>query len=329
MGDHTAMQAGVEYAEAPISHAEDTQTFLHDVLEGLAQSPAMLSPKYFYDATGSRLFDRICELPEYYLTRTEMAILERSAPAIAEQLGPGVLLIEPGSGSCAKVGRLLRHLCAPAGYAPVEISGEHLHANLSHLRGAFPDLPITPVCADFTTPFSLPSDIPETRRRVVFFPGSTIGNFPPEAAVDLLRGFRGLLDDRGGLLLGVDRRKDPRILEAAYDDAAGVTAAFNRNLLVRMRDELGAEVNPAGFRHRALWNDECSRIEMHLVSRGRQTIRVGGRTHGFHDDEHIVTEYSYKYSAEGMQRLAAQAGFRVSAQWSDDREWFSVLWLTT
>ena len=312
----------------PGSGTDATRAFLDDVQEGLALSPAQLSPKYFYDEAGSRLFDRICELPEYYPTRTETAILERSGPAIGERLGPDALVIEPGSGSSAKVSLLLRHMQSPAGYVPVEISGEHMHASLAPLRERFPELPIHPVCADFTEPFSLPAGTPEHRSAVIFFPGSTLGNFPPDEAVHLLSRFRGLLGERGGLLLGVDRRKDPEILKAAYNDAAGVTAQFNRNLLVRMQRELEAELDPAGFEHRAVWNDTESRIEMHLISQGRQQIRVGGRTFQFEDGDPIVTEYSCKYSDDGIRDVAARAGLRVADGWTDDRHWFSVVYLT-
>ena len=313
---------------APDSGTDSTQRFLDDVLDGLARSPAQLWPKYFYDEAGSQLFDRICELPEYYPTRTEMAILERSGPALGERLGPRVLLIEPGSGSSAKVGLVLQHLQSPAGYVPVEISGEHMHASLGPLREQFPALPVHPVCADFTQPFSLPEGIPEHRSVVIFFPGSTIGNFPPEEAARLLGRFRGLLDTHGGLLLGVDRRKDAEILKAAYNDAAGVTAEFNLNLLRRMQRELGAKLDPKGFRHQAVWNDAESRIEMHLVSQGRQHIAVGGRSFQFDPDDRIVTEYSYKYSDGGIRDVAARAGFDVTDGWTDERRWFNVLYLT-
>ncbi len=308
--------------------AEPVRSFLQDVVDGLALSPAQLSPKYFYDEAGSRLFDHICELPEYYPTRTEMSILERSGPAIAARLGRDTLVIEPGSGSSTKVGLLLEHLEAPAGYVPVEISGEHMHTSLAPLRERFRQLPIHPVCADFTEPFGVPAGVPGHSGAVIFFPGSTIGNFPPDDAVHLLGRFRRLLDEHGGLLLGVDRRKDPEVLKAAYNDAAGVTAEFNLNLLRRMQRELDAVLDPDGFRHRAVWNDTESRIEMHLVSQGRQSITVGGREFRFHDGDPIVTEYSYKYSDNGIRDVAARAGFEITDGWTDERCWFSVLYLT-
>ena len=304
--------------------AEDgTQRFLDDALAGLSAPVRQLPPKYFYDDAGSRLFDQICELPEYYVTRTELGILQASAHAMGRALGPGTLLIEPGSGSSAKVGLVLEQLAEPAGYVPVEISGDHMLENLEPLRRRFPDLEILPVCADFTAPFTLPQSSRAARRRVVFFPGSTIGNFPPGAAIDLLRGFHDLVGAGGAVLLGTDLRKSPDVLIPAYDDSAGITAAFNRNLLHRMQRDLGATLNPDGFQHRAVWNDAESRIEMHLVSLGEQRITLAGTHFDFAPGEPIVTEYSYKYTPERLTDIAGQAGFRIEETWTDDQEWFS------
>lgn len=323
------MTAGTDYLAYDYRNENVAGEFLSDVMAGLEQSPPMIPPKYFYDDTGSKLFDRICELPEYYPTRTELQILEQHAPAIGERLGSRVVLVEPGSGSSAKVSLLLRSLQDPVAYVPVEISGEHMLHSLTPLRQQFPAIQIIPVCADFTAGFTIPAAGEPANRHAIFFPGSTIGNFPPEQAAALLRQFRNLMGEGGAVVLGVDLRKDPGVLEAAYNDAAGVTAAFNRNLLARMKRELGAELDTDGFTHRAVWNDTSSRIEMHLVSRRPQQIRVGGNTFSFDTDDFIITEFSYKYSQEGIAALAAEAGMRVGATWMDENEWFSIQYLET
>jgi len=309
------------------NHGDTPGTFLGDVLQGLRGSPKVLSPKYFYDETGSALFDRICELPEYYVTRTELAIMHAHAPAMGRALGPGVLLVEPGSGSSTKIRLLLDNLEEPAGYVPVEISGDHMLNSVAGLQALYPDLAIHPVCADFTRAFDLPRPRRPVRRRAVYFPGSTIGNFPPAAASGLLRTLHGIAGAGGTLLLGVDLRKDPALLVPAYDDAQGVTAAFNRNLLVRINTELGGNFKPGNFRHRAVWNHGESRIEMHLVSQGSQEVRINAEVFQFKDQEPIVTEYSYKYTVDTMATLAQTAGFRIERQWSDHRGWFSVFHL--
>lgn len=300
------------------------ETFLADVIEGLSRPTKQLHPKYFYDTEGSRLFDRICELPEYYVTRTESAILEREAASMASAVGPGALVVEPGSGSSAKIGWLLDALTDPVAYAPVEIAGEHMMASLEPLRERFPELEILPVCADFTAGFQVPVPTRPENRRVLFFPGSTIGNFPPDEAVRLLTLFHEAAGPGGMLLLGADLRKDPAHLVPAYDDAAGVTAAFNRNLLYRLRRDLGADVDPDAFQHRAVWNAEAGRVEMHLVSTAEQAIRVGGYHFAFDAGEPIITEYSYKHTREELAALAARAGFRVEHVWSDAADWFSI-----
>src|SRR4051812_17699352 len=269
-----------------------TARFRADVLAGLSRPRKRLPAKYFYDAAGSRLFDAITELPEYYPTRTELGILRARAGEMARRCGPRCLLIELGAGSLTKVRLLLDRLDRPAGYVPVDVSGDHLPAapaGVGHrhspppgapLRAAaaeladdYPALPVVPVVADFTRPFELP-DVPAARR-VAFFPGSTVGNFDPPAADALLRRVARLVGPGGGLLIGIDLRKDAAVLERAYNDAAGVTAAFNRNLLVRINRELGADFDPAAFRHVAFYDRDRSRIEMHLVSASRQRVRVG------------------------------------------------------
>jgi L-histidine N-alpha-methyltransferase len=300
-------------------HAE----FLADVLAGLSRRRKRLSPKYFYDAAGSRLFDRITRLDEYYPTRTELAIMRDHAPAMAARCGPGCLLIEPGAGSLVKVRLLLDHLSRPAGYVPVDVSGEHLRAAASALATDYPTLAVRPVVADFTRPFAAP-EMGE-RRRVVYFPGSTIGNFDPPEADDFLRRMARLVGPGGGLLLGVDLRKSADVLEPAYDDALGVTAAFNRNLLVRINRELGGDFDVEAFRHRAFFNEELSRVEMHLVTEAEQRARVAGRTFAFAAGESIHTENSYKYDTDELARRAAECGWRAEEVWTDARRWFAVV----
>jgi dimethylhistidine N-methyltransferase len=282
---------------------------------------------YFYDAEGSRLFDRICELPEYYPTRTELQILGEHLPEMVEAIGPEALMIEPGSGSGLKTRKVLAALDDPAGYVPVEISPDYLRDSVAELRESFPGIPILPVCADFTSPFEVPTPEWTESRRVIFFPGSTIGNFAPDEAVALLRTMREKVDANGGLLIGLDLRKDPVVLEKAYNDHLGVTAQFNLNLLTRMNRELGADFDIEQFSHRAVWNDTDSRIEMHLVSEREQTVSVGGQSFHFAEGEYILSECSYKFTFGGFEDLAAKAGWRVKQIWTDNREWFSVQYL--
>lgn len=302
-----------------------TDRFREDVLAGLARSHKRLPAKYFYDTAGSRLFDRICELPEYYPTRTELGILRRHAPAMAERCGAGCLLVELGAGSLTKVRLLLDCLEGPAGYVPVDVSGEHLRAAARTLADEYPRLAVEPLVADFTRPFTLPAG--RAGRRVAFFPGSTIGNFEPEEADALLRRVARLVGPGGGLLLGIDLRKPVEVLEPAYNDAAGVTAAFNRNLLVRINRELGADFDPAAFRHHAFYNAERSRVEMHLVSERRQRVRVGPATFDFRPGESIHTENSHKYDVRELAARAAGCGLHLSDTWTDERGYFAVLGL--
>lgn len=295
-----------------------------DVLAGLRASQKWISSMYFYDARGSELFDRICELPEYYPTRTETAILRDNAESISATIGPGVELIEPGSGSGEKARLLLRALVDPVAYVPVEISRDHLVQSAAALNTEFPGIEVLPVCADFSRPFEAPEPSRRARRRVVFFPGSTIGNFEPEDACELLANFREVAGPGGALLVGVDLRKDPAVLERAYDDAAGVTAEFNLNLLVRLNRDLGSDFDIGAFGHRAVWNDGASRIEMHLVSRVSQTVAICGETIAFEAGESIHTESSNKYSLERFAALAGDAGLTVERVWVDPDALFSV-----
>lgn len=308
--------------------APDLAEFRADVLAGLSRLPKSLPAKYFYDAEGSRLFDQITALPEYYPTRVEAAIMEEHGAAMARLLGPQVLLIEYGSGSSVKTRVLLEHLDHPAGYVPVDISCEHLERTAALLRTDYPAIPILPVCADYSQDFPLPAAPGSVARRVVYFPGSTIGNLAPERALRLLTRIRALIGGAGGLLIGVDLRKDARILVPAYDDAAGVTAAFNKNILVRINRELAADFDPDKFEHAAFWNDNAGRIEMHLVSLLPQTVQIGDTPIPFEPGESICTEYSYKYTLAGFAELAAQAALGVRQVWTDTDEMFSVQYLT-
>ncbi|HEX4611879.1 MAG TPA: L-histidine N(alpha)-methyltransferase [Urbifossiella sp.] len=303
------------------------EPFLADVLAGLSRPQKRLSAKYFYDAAGSRLFDRITELDEYYLTRTELTILRANAAAMAARCGPRCLLIEPGAGSLVKVRLLLDRLDRTAGYVPVDVSGDHLRAAAAALTADHPGLVVRPLVADFTRAFEVPPDA-AAARRVVFFPGSTIGNLDPADADDLLTRFARLVGPGGGVLLGVDLQKDSAVLEPAYDDARGVTAAFNRNLLVRINRELGADFDPAAFRHRAFYNRDRSRVEMHLVSTADQQVRVAGRAFAFRAGESIHTENSYKYDPAEFARRAADCGLRADEVWTDENRYFAVLYLT-
>lgn len=298
-----------------------------DVLNGLKQPLKWISSMYFYDARGSQLFDAICELPEYYPTRTELAIMERYANEMCALLGPKVSLIEFGSGSSVKIRILLDHLDRPTAYVPVEISREHLLTSARELEQDYPQVQILPVCADFTAPFDLPQPRPVPLRNVVYFPGSTIGNFEPPDALALLRQMRRVAKDNGALLIGVDLKKDPAILERAYNDAAGVTAAFNKNILQRLNRELGTDFDLNHFHHQAVWNASESRIEMRLVSDRRQTVHIAGESIDFESGEAIHTESSYKYLPEEFARLAGQAGFVLERVWTDPDGLFSVQYL--
>lgn len=302
-------------------YCPESSTFLEDVLDGLSRPRKTLPSKYFYDDRGSVLFDRICELEEYYPTRTELAIMREHAGEMAEAVGERVLLIEYGSGSSVKTHILLEALASPAGYVPIDISREHLVSAAERIAEQYPRLEVMPVCADYTQDFPLPRPTDVPRRRIVYFPGSTIGNFLPERARAFLRRVRHQAD---GLLIGIDLRKEAAVLEAAYNDADGVTAAFNMNLLRRINEELGADFDLDAFSHRAVFNDRASRIEMHLVSRRAQVVRLDGQAFGFEEGETICTEYSHKYTVDGFADMAAEAGLELGRVWTDARQYFSV-----
>ncbi|MBN9040680.1 MAG: dimethylhistidine N-methyltransferase [Rhizobiales bacterium 62-47] len=299
-----------------------TSAFATDVLDGLAKQPKQLSPKYFYDVTGSELFEQITVLPEYYPTRTELGILRDRGAEIAAILPPHAALIEFGAGATTKV-RLLLEQCSFDAYVPVDISGEFLNAQARALRQDFPDLLIHPVTADFTSPFELPEAV-AAMPKVGFFPGSTIGNFEPHEACGFLRSARQILGPGALMLVGADLEKDERALYAAYNDAAGVTARFNLNLLVRINRELGGNFDLSAFTHRAIYNRERHRIEMHLVSRKPQTVRILGRNFTFRTGESIHTENSYKYSLDRFRTLAKGSGWQPRASWTDADGLFSV-----
>jgi len=302
--------------------------FLADVLRGLRAPVKELPCKYFYDEAGSKLFERITELEEYYPTRTELAIMKRHAPEMAELLGRRCLLIEYGSGSSTKTRLLLDRVRGLAGYVPIDVSGEHLHRSAKALAGDYPWIEVLPRCADFTRPLVLPAPRKEAARRVVYFPGSTIGNFTPDESVTLLQQTAALCGEGGGLLLGADLQKDKAVIEAAYNDREGVTAAFNRNLLVRINRELGGDFAVGQFAHHAFYNEAEGRIEMHLVSRRDQRAHLGGAQLFFAVGETIRTEYSYKYALDDLRDLATRGGFEVKRVWTDERDYFSVLYLT-
>ncbi|HEV2331836.1 MAG TPA: L-histidine N(alpha)-methyltransferase [Gammaproteobacteria bacterium] len=295
-----------------------------DVLTALGEEQKTLPCKYFYDARGSELFDAICELPEYYLTRTELGIMETHVGEMAAALGSQLLLVEPGSGSSLKTRLLLQHLQRPVAYVPVDISRSHLLAAAERLSRLYPELEVLPVCADFNQAFEVPAPSRKAKRNAVYFPGSTLGNFAPPEAVRLLDHMRHLAGTGGALLIGVDLQKDRMVLHRAYDDAAGVTAAFNLNLLGRINRELGGNFDLGRFRHRAHYNETEQCIEMHLVSLERQVVTVAGERFGFHAGEHILSERSYKYTVEGLRALACKAGLIMDKHWLDDRGYFCV-----
>lgn len=298
--------------------------FLEDVLQGLTSARKTLVPKYFYDEVGSALFEAICGLQEYYPTRTELAMMEVHADAMAARMGPDCALIEFGSGASRK-SRLLIAASRPSVYVPIDISREMLRNSAEGLHRSFATLPVVAVCADYSGSFELPSfDRYGAKRRVMYFPGSTVGNFDPTDAVTFLRRLTQLAGPGGGLLIGVDLRKDTAMLEAAYDDPQGVTAAFNLNLLARINRELGADFDVRAFRHRVHYDDSRGRIEMHLESLRDQSVHIGSTTISFVRGETIHTENSYKYSVDGFRTLAACAGFQARECWVDDGNLFSI-----
>jgi dimethylhistidine N-methyltransferase len=299
-------------------------SFLDDVLAGLAAPQKSLPPKYFYDWRGSKLFEAICELPEYYPTRTEMAIMDARLGELVRLLGPETQLVEFGSGASVKT-RLLIARAQPSLYVPIDISEAQLRGACTELARMFPWLNITGVVADFTRPLKLPEFVGvPIRRKVVYFPGSTIGNLTPEEALEFLQGVREIVGPGGMLVIGVDLKKDRRTLEAAYDDPRGVTAEFNLNVLARINRELGADFQLKRFRHRAFYDEALGRIEMHLESLYQQIVHVGGQRFEFRAGETIHTEISCKYTVEEFQSLARGARFHAEQAWTDPADLFAV-----
>ncbi len=301
-----------------------TKSFRRDVYRGLAAARKSLSCKYLYDLRGSLLFDAICQTSEYYLTRTELKILRDNQLEIVNCLPDASVLVEPGSGSSVKTRLLLDAATQLDAYIPVDISREHLQQTADSLASTYPGLAILPVCADFTRPFDLPADIDDDQTSTIYFPGSTIGNFHPDEAVALLRTWN-QLSSRAALLVGFDLQKDAATLEAAYDDASGVTAKFSLNLLARINRELNGDFRVEQFRHRARYNGEAGRIEIDIVSQRSQRVTVGDRTFSFSEGEPIRTECSYKYTIDGFAALASQAGWKLDRSWTDSQERFAVV----
>ncbi len=300
--------------------------FLQDALTGLSGAQKILPAKYFYDAAGSALFEAITALPEYYPTRIELALLRAIGPQLRAAIGPDSLVVEFGAGSGEKAELLLRALDRPAGYVAIEISASALDGALLRLRAAFPGLPVCAIEGDFSVMAELPLGL-VPGPRLGFFPGSTIGNLTPPEAEQFLCGKRAMLGADGAFLIGLDLAKDPAILIPAYDDAQGVTAAFNLNMITRLNAELGAGLDEALFRHEARWNSAESRIEMHLVARAAQTAHIAGQTFSFRPGESIHTENSYKYTPAAFKALAARAGWRIEACFRDPQDWFGVFLL--
>lgn len=299
--------------------------FLAEVLAGLSSTPPTLPCKFFYDERGADLFLKICELPEYYVTRTETELLRRYGPEIAESIGANAALIGFGTGAGIKTRMLLEHLENPIAYIPVDISKQRLIDSAVELSHAMPALEILPVCADYLQPLQLPKPLRRPDHVAVFFPGSTIGNLEPAVAEDFLRRVCRLCGRSGGLIIGVDLQKDRQVLEAAYNDSAGVTAQFNLNLLVRANRELGANFDIPQWKHRAIYNEAAGRIEMHLVSQRRQIVSLARHDFVFNAGDAIITEFSYKHTLDGFARLAASAGFREASRvWTDPQKWFAV-----
>ncbi len=300
----------------------EPEDFHSEVIAGLSQTPRQLSPRFFYDERGSQLFEAITRLPEYYPTRTEIDLLQRHGKDMADMLGNDGLLFELGSGSDIKI-RVLLDALQPRTYAPIDISSEALRLSAGAIAGDHPELEVHAICADYSKSLVLP-DIVAAKRRSVFFPGSSIGNFDPDQACDLLRRIIRIIGPEGRLLVGVDLKKSSAQLHAAYNDSQGVTAQFNLNLLTRINRELNADFDLAGFRHEAFYNEQLGRIEMHLVANTPQRIRIDGSSFDFQTGESIHTENSYKYSIEEFQALAARAGMTSLRVWQDDNALFSI-----
>ncbi len=309
------------------------EVFLNDVVDGLSKQQKTLPCKYFYDEQGSQLFEKICDTDEYYVTRTELALYRQYARDMADLIGERALIIEPGAGSIKKIGLLFSQLLKPAGFIPMDISEEILTLSSQHLAMEFPDIDISPVVIDFLNEkelgavFSRLPKRPLVNKRVIFFPGSTIGNFHPNEAEQFLARFANNLEVGDGLLIGVDLVKDTAILEDAYNDNKGITAGFNLNLLSRINSELDGDFAIGAFSHRAIFNQEKNRIEMHLVSNKDQKVTIADNAFEFLVNESIHTENSYKYSVDTFSQVALAAGFKLKSTWIDEKELFSIHYL--
>ncbi len=303
--------------------------FLEQAIAGLASVPPTLPSKFFYDERGSDLFLQICELPEYYVTRTETEILSHYGAEIAESIGDNAELVGFGTGAGMKTRLLLNHLQNLVAYVPVDISKQSLTESAEALSREMPSLEILPVCADYLQPIELPTPSKKPDHIAVYFPGSTIGNLKPEVAQHFLTRVCRLCGKSGGLIIGVDLQKTTEVLEAAYNDSAGVTAEFNLNILVRANRELGADFDLAQWRHRAVYNEQAARIEMHLISEIDQTVHLGDREFYFPAGGKIISEFSYKHTVEGFSALARSAGFQLARYWTDPRKLFAVFHFTT
>ncbi len=308
-------------------YAPCANTMRDDVLRGLSRIPKELPSQYLYNKRGAELFEQICKTKEYYPTRTELDILSRHMGAIADRIGPGAIVIEPGSGSGLKTRTLLQGLDEPAGYVPIDVAKEQLTQFATSVDCEFPEIEVIPVCADFTTDYEIPSCKNTEGSRVCYFPGSTIGNFKPHSAINVLQHLAELCDDDGGVLIGVDLKKDRTTLESAYDDAEGVSREFALNYLVRLNRELGADFNVDQFDYEAPYNESLGRIEMALVSLCKQEVNIDESCVRFEKDERVHTEYSYKYTLDEFATLAERANLRVEQTWTDPDEQFSVQYL--
>ena len=309
--------------DAPAHGHHANPAFCRDIVDGLSSTPKATPPIWFYDRHGSELFEQITDLTEYYPTRTETALLAAHGADFASAVGAGRAVVEFGAGSARKTPHLLRAI-DPAAYVPIDISGDFLRASSAELAAAFPGLPVLPLVGDFNGPLTLPAAI-DGLPRLGFFPGSTIGNMEPDAAVDLLRAMRRLLADDAMLLIGMDRIKDRDRLIAAYDDEAGVTAAFNRNLLVRINRELEGDLPVEAFAHRAIWNDEKARIEMHLEATEPLHFHVAGQCFHMKAGETIHTESSHKYGARDERLLLRAGGWEPTTEWMDPDGLFALV----
>ena len=297
---------------------------LKEIVKGLSQEQKTISPKYFYDERGSQLFDKITELPEYYLTDAELEIMQSNIHEMAALIGKTASLIEFGSGSSLKTRILLENLDDLAAYVPVDISEEHLFSSAQKIRAEFPDIDVRPVVADFTRPFALPSPTITPIKNVIYFPGSTIGNFEHETAMELLRVMYEEAGENGALLIGVDLQKDADIIDSAYNDSEGVTAEFNLNMLRHLNNSYDANFDLDAFEHSANYDEDEGRVVIELVSQAEQTVEVGDTEFSLADGETILTEYSHKYTLAGFAQMASEAGFRVEKVWTDASELFSV-----